>query len=241
MYIAICDDNKEELSRISLLLEKYKREQNASITYKAFHSGVELLSTAKSSDYTLYILDVIMPAVNGIEVAKEIRSLDNEAKIVFLTSSPEFAVASYSVKAMDYILKPVAEDRLFGILNEMITDSEKPQQGLTVKTKNGIARILFSKLVYVEVVNKQVYFHLSDSSIREVTASLSEFEQIFLARPGFIKVHRSYIVNLYQINEISTNRLTTHQGKSIPVSRTLYKEVRDAYVKHLFWEDRSAL
>lgn len=241
MRIAICDDDKEELARISSFLDKYQREHNASLTYKAFHSGVELLSTVKSGDFALYLLDVIMPAVNGVEVAKEIRSFDTEAKIVFLTSSPEFAVASYTVKAMDYILKPVEEGRLFGVLNELMTDSQKPQEGLTVKAKNGITRILFSRLVYVEVVNKQVYFHLADNSVREVTARLSEFEQTLLARPEFMRVHRSYIVNLFQINELTANGLTTHQGNSIPVSRGLYKEVRDAYVKQLFWEERTTL
>ncbi|RYD04112.1 hypothetical protein N752_16145 [Desulforamulus aquiferis] len=241
MHIAICDDDKEELVRISSFLEKYNREHNASLTYKTFHSGVDLLSTVKSGDYALYLLDVIMPAVNGMEAAKEIRSFDTEAKIVFLTSSPEFAVASYTVKAMDYILKPVGEGRLFGVLNELMTDSQKPQQGLTVKSKNCITRILFSRLVYVEVMNKQVYFHLSDKSVREVTARLSEFEQTLLARPEFMRVHRSYIVNLCQINELTSNGLTTHQGKSIPISRILYKEVRDAYVKQLFWEERNTL
>lgn len=241
MRIAICDDDKEELARISSFLDKYQREHNASLTYKAFHSGVELLSTVRSGDFALYLLDVIMPAVNGVEVAKEIRSFDTEAKIVFLTSSPEFAVASYTVKAMDYILKPVEEGRLFGVLNELMTDSQKPQEGLTVKAKSGITRILFSRLVYVEVVNKQVYFHLSDNSVREITARLSEFEQPLLARPEFMRVHRSYIVNLFQINELTANGLTTHQGNSIPVSRALYKEVRDAYVKQLFWEERTTL
>lgn len=241
MRIAICDDDKEELARISSFLDKYQREHNASLTYKAFHSGVELLSTVRSGDFALYLLDVIMPAVNGVEVAKEIRSFDTEAKIVFLTSSPEFAVASYTVKAMDYILKPVEEGRLFGVLNELMTDSQKPQEGLTVKAKSGITRILFSRLVYVEVVNKQVYFHLSDNSVREITARLSEFEQPLLARPEFMRVHRSYIVNLFQINELTANGLTTHQGNRIPVSRALYKEVRDAYVKQLFWEERTTL
>lgn len=241
MHIAICDDDRDELDSISSCLEKYKQEHHASLTYRTFHSGVELLSTAKSGDYALYLLDVMMPTVNGIEVATEIRSFDVAAKIVFLTSSPEFAVASYTVKAMDYILKPVKEGRLFGVLNELMIDFQKPQEGLTVKSKSGIKRILFSRLVYVEVMNKQVYFHLSDKSIREVTARLSEFEQALLARPEFIRVHRSYIVNLYQIDQLTQSEITTHQGKSIPVSRTLYKQVRDAYVKQLFWEARNTL
>ncbi|MDF2838303.1 MAG: response regulator of the LytR/AlgR family [Evtepia sp.] len=237
MHIAICDDDKEELAHITSLLEKYRREHHAALTHQAFHSAVELLSTAKAGDSALYLLDVMMPAVNGMEAAKEIRRFDSETKIVFLTSSPEFAVASYSVKAMDYILKPVSENRLFSVLDELLRDSQKPQEGLSVKVKNGISRILFSRLCYVEVVNKQVYFHLSDNSVREVTARLSEFEQALLARPEFVRTHRSFIVNLFQIDQLVQSKITTQQGKNIPVSRTLYKEVRDAYVRQLFWEE----
>lgn len=237
MHIAICDDDKDELAHITSLLEKYRREYQSSLTYQAFHSAVELLSTAKAGDYELYLLDVIMPAMNGMEVAKEIRRFECETKIVFLTSSPEFAVASYSVKAMDYILKPIGENRLFSVLDELFRDSLKPQEGLTVNAKNGIFRIIFSRLCYVEVVNKKVYFHLSDNSVREVTARLSEFEQVLLSRQEFVRTHRSYIVNLYQIDQLAQSKITTHQGKNIPVSRALYKEVRNAYIKQLFWEE----
>ena len=85
-----------------------------------------------------------MPIVNGVEVAKEIRSFNPEAKIIFLTSSPEFAVESYSVNATDYILKPVKEDRFFSVLDNLLMDIQKPQEELTIKTKNSINRILFS-------------------------------------------------------------------------------------------------
>ncbi|WMJ21914.1 LytTR family DNA-binding domain-containing protein [Paludicola sp. MB14-C6] len=237
MRIAICDDDKNELNNMILLLEKYKKEHTVMFTYQAFQSEVELLATAKAGDYSLYLLDVIMPVINGMEVAKEIRSFDTDVKIVFLTSSPEFAVASYNVKAMDYILKPVCEKRLFSVLDEFLQDSQKPQEGLTIKAKNGMTRILFSRLSYVEVINKQVYFHLSDKSVRKVTARLVEFEQALLARPEFKRTHRSYIVNLYQIDQLTQREIITHQGNNIPVSRTLYKEVRDAYIRQLFWKE----
>lgn len=237
MHIAICEDNKEDLANILLLLGKYKQEHNAFLTYTTFNSGVDLLSKEKNCIYTLYLLDVIMPIVNGVEVAKEIRSFNPEAKIIFLTSSPEFAVESYSVNATDYILKPVKEDRFFSVLDSLLMDIQKPQEGLTIKTKNSINRILFSRLSYVEVMNKKVYFHLSDNSIRVTTARLSEFENILCTRPEFMIVHRSYIVNLYEIDQLTQNKIITHQGKIIPVSRLLYKEIRDTYVKQMFCEE----
>ena len=239
MNIAICDDDKEELIRIASIIERYKREHNGTVKYKVFNSSVELVSTMKNGNYKLYFLDIMMPVVNGLELAKEIRDFDSDASIVFLTSSPEFAVESYAVKAKDYILKPVKEDRVFAVIDEHIIDKENTKEGITIKTKKGIFRILFSKLVFIEVVNKHVYFHLSDNSVYEVLGRLSDYEMILLKRTEFMRVHRSYIVNLYQIMELNQKEITTHQGLTIPISRNLYKEVRDSYVKQMFLEEES--
>lgn len=237
MHIAICDDDKEELDRISSFLDTYRQERKAPVTYKTFHSSTELLSTAKSGDYALFLLDVIMPGVNGIETAREIRGFDTETKIVFLTSSPEFAVESYAVKARDYILKPVRMERFFSILDSILNEHQNLQEGLTIKTQSGISRILFSKLAFVEVMNKHLYFYMSDGSVREVKAPLAKFENLLFSRPEFVRVHRSYIVNLWQVSELTANGLITHAGKNIPVSRLLYNKVREAYVEQLFLEN----
>lgn len=236
MQIAICDDDSSELARLSSFLDTYRQDRCAPVTYKTFLSPLELLSTTKSGDYALYLLDVMMPGLNGMETAQEIRSFDTETKIVFLTSSPEFAVESYAVKAHDYILKPARAERLFPILDALLTEQQRPYEGLTVKTQSGITRILFSNLAYVEVMNKRVYFYLVDGSVREATAPLAEFESALLSRPEFVRVHRSYIVNLWQVSELNANGLITHAGKNIPVSRLLYGKVRDAYIEQLFGE-----
>lgn len=236
MHIAICDDDTDELAHISSVINTYRQERKAPITYRTFHNATELLSSAKSSDYSLYFLDVIMPGVNGIEAAREVRSFNTEAKIIFLTSSPEFAVESYAVKAYDYLLKPANTKRIYSVLDVLITEYQNPEEGITLKTRSGITRILLSRLAFVEIISKRLHFHMSDGSVREVTASLSEFEGILLARQEFIRVHRSYIVNLWQVSELTANGLITHAGNNIPVSRLLYSKVRDAYVEQLFFE-----
>ena len=113
LKIAVCDDNQEELSHITALLEAYQKERGTSLSYKPFLSSVELASTAQSGGYSLYLLDAIMPALDGIGLAKEIRSFDKAASIIFLTSSPEFAVESYTVKAANYLIKPIDKAAFF--------------------------------------------------------------------------------------------------------------------------------
>ena len=236
MKIAVCDDDSQELERISSFIDTYQRESKVLLTYKTFQSAIELISSMGSSDYDILLLDILMPGINGMQAAHEIRSFDAGVKMVFLTSSPEFAVESYAVKAYDYILKPVSRDKLFSILEAVIAEEQKPLEGLTVKTQSGMARILFSRLAFVEIMNKKLYFHLADGSVQEVTASLAAFEEELLARAEFVKVHRSYIVNLWQVGELGSKELITHAGKTVPISRLLYGKVREAYMKHLFLE-----
>jgi DNA-binding LytR/AlgR family response regulator len=236
LKIAVCDDDSRELERISYFIDTYKRESKVPLTCKTFQSSTELISSMVSGDYDILLLDILMPGINGMQAAHEIRAFDAGVKIVFLTSSPEFAVESYSVKAYDYILKPVSKDKLFSILDAVIAEEQKPLEGLTVKTRLGMARILFSRLAFVEIMNKKLYFHLTDGSVQEVTGSLSAFEEKLLARAEFVKVHRSYIVNLWQVSELGAKELITHAGKTVPISRLLYGKVREAYLKHLFLE-----
>ncbi len=236
MRIAICDDDPRELERISSFIDEYRRESGASLSYTNFKSAAELIENVSSGDYSLLFLDIMMPEINGMQAAHEIREFDAGVKIVFLTSSPEFAVESYAVKAYNYILKPVSKEKLFSLLDAVIADEQKPMEGLKVKTASGMARILFSKMAFVEIMNKRLYFHMTDGSVQELTSSLAAFEEELLARTEFVKVHRSYIVNLWQVNELRSNELVTIGGKVVPISRLLYSKVREAYMKHLFME-----
>lgn len=236
MKIAICDDDSQELERISSLIAAYRQEMKVSLTYKAFQSATELLSTMSSGDYDILLLDILMPGISGMQAAHEIRTFDAGVRIIFLTSSPEFALESYAVKAYNYILKPASRHKLFPILEALYAEEQKPQEGFTVKTQAGVARILFSKLAFVEVMNKKLYFHLADGSMQEVASTLAAFEEQLLTRPEFVKVHRSYIVNLWQVGELASKELVTHAGKTVPISRLLYGKVREAYMEHLFVE-----
>ena len=160
LKIAICDDNKDDLLHISTILNTYIKERNTPILYKSFHSTTELLATAKSGSYDLYLLDMIMPIVNGIDTAREIRSFDKVAKIVFLSSSPEFAIESYSVKAYNYVLKPITIEKLFSTLDDIIENaSEENRPSIVVKSSDGIMRILLSKLTHVEAYHRRVIYY----------------------------------------------------------------------------------
>ncbi len=234
MYIAVCDDQSSELEILVSLLFQWQEEHRTLLRFKTFRSAAELLDAAEKEPFTLYLLDVMMPGTDGMAAAREIRRFDDAAEIVFLTSSPGFAYESYGVRALDYLLKPVNGDLLFPILNRLFLREQKPQDSLTVKCSSTLIRIPYSQLTYVEVNGKHLYFNLTDGSEREVFGTLHEYESLLLSRPEFMRIHRSYIVNMLQAAELSQAGVVTFSGKNLPVSRRLYPQLQKDYMKLLF-------
>ena len=234
MYLAVCDDRTEELDGLIGLLQRWQKERQVTLRYQTFCSAAELLDAARKERFTLYLLDVMMPGTDGLAAARELRSFDEAAEIVFLTSSREFAYESYGVRAMDYLLKPVRAEILFPILDRLALREQRPQEGLTLKCGSTLIRVLFSQLTYVEVNGKHLYFNLTDGSVLEVYGTLKEYEPLLLGRPEFMQVHRSYIVNMLQAAELSPSGIRTFCGKNLPVSRLLYPQLQKDYMKLLF-------
>lgn len=233
MYIAICDDQPKELRTLTVLLQSWQKD-HPGVRCQYFRSADALLEAARHERFTLYLLDVMMPGVDGMDAAREIRMFDTAADIVFLTSSPGFAYESYGVKALEYLLKPVRGALLYPVLDRLYLRENQPDEALIVKSGSAIIRVPFSLLAFVEVRGKHLYFNRTDGQVREVPGSMKDYEQALLARPEFIRIHRSYIVNMLQIEELSPAGVRTFSGALLPISRLLYSKVQEDYMAFLF-------
>lgn len=233
MHIAVCDDNPDELFRISSLLEDYQLNVDHSVTYETFQSAMELLETMRDRRFDLLLLDILMPGVTGMDAAKEIRQTDNEIPIIFLTASREFAVESYRVGAKDYIMKPANKDEIFPSISKQLARFKQEDAYLTLKTGNGIVKLPFSHIVYVEVISRSVQFILATGEVRKAYGYLADYESYLLTDPNFYKPHRSYLVNLRHVTELSKNGFTTSIGYTVPVARDAFAKAKAIYMKYL--------
>lgn len=236
MYLAVCDDLQSEREGLIAALERWQQQRGARLRYRVFNGASAMLDAAREEPFTLYLLDILMPGMDGIEAAREIRTFDETAAIVFLTTSPGFAYESYGVRAMDYLLKPVDEALLFALLDKLWLAERRPAEGLTVKSGAALIRVLFSELSHVEVNGKHLYFNMTDGAVHQVPGTLREIETALLERPEFARIHRAYIVNLYQVAELSAAGIYTFSGQTLPVSRLLYSTVQEKYMNLLFAE-----
>ncbi len=236
LKIVICDDELQELSCISDLLSQYTTEKNAVCKQDAFLNAFDLLDAMKRQAYDVLFLDVLMPGISGLEVANEIRSFDSSVKIIFLTSSPEFAVESYAVDAYYYLLKPATVGKLFPILDRIFLEKDRTEETISIMQPSGLIRLPLGRIEFVEVYGKMLMFHFDDGSIKEMRGSISEFEDKLLCRDNFYKVHRSYIVNMEYIKSINAKEITTYAGQTVRISRLLSGKVKEAYMHFLFVE-----
>lgn len=240
VQIAICDDNIDELSNMVQLIDLYRTTKNFSCEYAVFPNGFELISVLeKGKMFDIYCLDIIMPGFMGIDVAKEIRKFDKTAPIIFFTSSPEFALESYSVRAVNYVLKPITKEKLFFTLDEVLEQikGKKDEDAIVVKSHEGIQKILISNLIFVEAMGRNVLYHMPSGKVIECTESFSSVWDNLQKFGLFIKPHRSYIVNMQYIDTIENHQISLQTLKSVPVAQGKSKEIKQLYLNYQMGED----
>ncbi|HBN83873.1 MAG TPA: DNA-binding response regulator [Clostridiales bacterium] len=241
--IAICDDNKRERDEILSLFQTFSLHKKTPFICQLFENGFTLLDSIESgAKYDLIVLDILMPNMTGIETARQIRKTDNTVKIIFLTSSSEFAVDSYAVGAYFYILKPIKENNLFEVIEKLMRSKKKHEdECIIINTGKSIKRIALSELVYIEIQRRTVSYHLENGTISQSTGTLSELEQDILRFSFFAKPHRSFLVNLRHVIQITQTELITDIGTVIPLARGRYDIISDAFLTHVFEEEPNDL
>ena len=237
LKIAVCDDSRELLEKVEEIVLEYETMQKVPITVHTCTNADELLCSMKKTDFDLLILDIIMPGFTGMQAAHEIRKFNEEIKIIFLTSSREFAIESYAVDAYYYLLKPISRETLFPLLDKVIAQINSRQESCVIYSPMGIVRLPFEKIECLEIYNKHLVFHLSDGSRKETRGSLSDYESLFLSRKEFLKIHRSYLLNMDYIQSMEAGEITTYSGKRFPVSRLLVKNIKAQYMNYMFTKE----
>ena len=233
LRIAICDDTPAFLQNIHPTLDQWDNRPG-DLCVETFNDADTLLAAHNSNPFHIILLDVIMPLLNGIDAAREIRQYDKTVKIVFLTSSPDFAVDSYTVKASNYLLKPLDPQKLYECLNELIQDIQELPKTIVVRSAKALHQVDISTIEYLEAQNKHVLFSLADGSTITAIEPLYSYEDLLLLSDGFFKCNRSYIVNIFRIDTYTPKEVRMRSGCRISVSRNCTKEFESAYFEVLF-------
>ena len=229
LKIIACDDDVAFLDRLHRMIDRWSTETGTAVDVALVTRGEDLARHA-ASRADIILLDMIMPLVNGMDTARELRQSDTAVRLVFLTSSPEFALESYEVRAFDYLLKPVTYERLAQPLDELSSMRPAATDELVIKTSFGYHALRLSDIEYAEARNKHVVFRLRDGRDIEALESFRSVEDRLAQNATFFKCHRSYQVNLRNIDHFDRTDIVMRSGACIPLSRSSKQGFQDAYI-----------
>lgn len=237
--IAICDDDEVELHRLNVIVQQIiKLYSETEISIAVFHTANSLLNAIRYENFEIYLMDIIMPERNGIELGQLIRQRDEQAVIIYLSNSPDFAVQSYTVHAYYYLLKPVKYEELYLVLQKVLKRYERFNTSVYIKTSNGMVTVSKSSIIYIEYHYHYLSYYLENGEVIDSVIfreSFGQKMQDLLKDFRFTKVSSSVIVNMLFVNKISKKGFTLINKKELRITRT-YQSARKSYMGFLFKE-----
>ncbi len=232
MYdIAICDDDAAFATAFSAQLTRALETKGAACTITVFSEPAMLRRAVEhGSRFALLFLDVLFSeAEQGLRLAASLREMGLDADIVFVSSSPAFAAASFDAAPLHYLIKPVREDKLNAALARFL-DKNAPYQ-LRLDKGRGYLQVPLAEVTFFEIFVRDIVIHKTNGTKETCVGTLKELEDRLPANT-FVRPHRSYLVNLDHISEIVRYKIRVSSGETVPVSQKLYASVQQAIIHH---------
>lgn len=240
LRIAICDDMDAELRRIAVITNEYLTMRGISAELREFSHPDTLLTDCEKENFHIFLLDMVMPMVSGLELGREIRRVSTDAQIIYITTEPGFALDAYSVNPLHYLIKPVDKAALFAALD---LAAEKVDYGeettVTVKTRDGLRTISTDMIGLCKYKRHTVIYTLINGETVETTTipgSFAEHIAPLLRDKRFIQPHAAYAVNMSLVERLDKDGFTLKGGAFVPVSGKQYGLARNAYMSYRLGE-----
>lgn len=235
LHFILCDDNKLHLAEMVDLTRQWADDKKLEIEISQFNSGAALLEQFKPQRNDIVVLDIMLPFIDGITLARKLRNIRQDFHIIFLTSSKDFALTAYDVHPYAYLLKPLDYDEYSATLNSLMKKIQ--QHALVLHSGYETYHLPIAEISWVEAVNKQLVFNMADGRVVAVRETLTNIQNNLLQYPAFFKPHRSYIVNFNYVEHFNAKEIFMKNAKvSIPVARGMDKDFKAQYFDFMFSE-----
>lgn len=236
MRIALCEDSIPELEELQRALEQYRQQRpSLQISFACFRSGEELLHCASQAPFHLYLLDIVMPGLTGLETARRLKQMGPAAPVIFLTSSADFALEAFQVRASNYLLKPVRASALFEALDELLTGQQLHMTELAAEGGGSVV-LPVGRILYLECSNHRILYYLDDGSTvrgRTIRTPFLQAAAPLLHNGVFLQPHRSYLVNASHILRLTSRSVVLDNGTELAVSQMKLRSFRQQYMDYL--------
>lgn len=223
--VAICDDEATSLKLNTMLTEKILQEEGIVYEIKTFEDMGSMIDTLSKAEkpFDLLLSDILATGMNGIEAAEKLRQLGEKLDIIFISTTAEYALDGYRVQALRYLQKPLDIEKL----REAVLQSYQKQAhkgGLSISSEGKVYNISFKDILYIESSARDVELVLKYRKLVS-HGKISDMEKL-LPTNKFFRCHRSYIINMDEVETIERYQATMKNGDIIPISQQLYSETK---------------
>ena len=234
MTICYWEDESAQAKVFSIKIDQWAKNKNIAVHTDLFESAEEYLFQAEQNTYDVIFLDISMRGQNGMELARKIREKEKDVVLVFVTSDASYVFDGYEVGAYRYLMKPVDEKKLWEILDYARMQREVEEENyILVKKDSQSVRVNLNDVLYMEAQKHYVNLYLEDQESINIKTVFTELLQEMQEKSDTVlATHRSYAVNIEKVVRIGRMECVLADGSVIPVSRSFYKEVNEAFIRY---------
>ncbi len=243
MRVAIVEDLPADQTALREGILRWGKERGIPLAPPPalFSRGETLLDGFSGGRYDVVFLDIYLPGITGMETARRLRAADPVCRIIFTTSSDDFAVESYEVDSTYYLVKPYTQRQLWAALDRCGASLLEREQFLILPGPAGEQRLYLHQVVYTEYGNRRIQVHLLTGEELSVSMSQRDFSALLLPYPYFCDCIKGVLVNLEAVDKLLEDRFLLRGGVSIPISRLKYREVREQFLRFSYARVRGEL
>ena len=234
MTICYCEDESAQAKAFAIKIDQWAKNNNIEVHADLFESAEEYLFKAEQNYYDVIFLDISMRGQSGMELARKIREKEKDVILVFVTSDASYVFDGYEVGAYRYLMKPVDEEKLCEILDYARKQKEVEEENyILVKKDSQSVRINLKDIIYIEAQKHYVNLCMENKESINIKIAFTELLQETQEKSDTILLtHRSYAVNIEKVVRIGRTECVLSDSSVIPVSRSFYKEVNEAFIKY---------
>jgi len=229
--IAIVDNEAFDRSLLSDYATRFSAEQKEPLEVSCFESGTQFLESC-AKEFDLVFLDIDMPGLDGMKTAQELRQIDQNICIIFVTNLAQYAINGYEVNAFDFVIKPVQYGSFKYKLDKALRFLSiwREEKHLFLSTGGTLHKLNISEIYYIEADGAYVQYHTIDGIIR-TRGPLKEIEKE-LVEDGFARCNHGYLINLKYVTDIISDTVTVG-GTELKISRPKKKEFINSLAVYL--------
>jgi len=227
----VCDDDKAFMYRLSEIIEKQSK-QNSVLTKITGISNPADLSDQSLAEHDIVFLDIDMGQYNGMKIARRIRELQLDTVLIFVTNYVEYSLEGYEVNAFRYLLKQEVNSKFSEYFKEALAVTKRKEGMMSFSIGGEPYQIKYSKILYLESNQRMLVLHTvqPERNIDRFYGTLEDFEGE-LKNVGFLRIHKSFLVNMNQISKLNYDKAVLKNGEVLPVSQRRFSELKMRFLQ----------